>query len=131
MFLLKTKGQIGFVSFFCFGFVEELVRAQPDWGFEFQGTMEAGYSCLAGHLWQTCSERRATRCKRSTAVTGVELTDCLWAFVFSVERGLEARHCSPPIVLCSLIPAHTAGSLQSIVPKPASSQAHVSVSIGQ
>ena len=31
--------------------------------------------------------RSSTRCKRSMGAAGIRLTDCNWAFVFSVEGG--------------------------------------------
>ena len=82
--LLKTKDRIGFVSQSCFW-----VRPGGP-----SGRARIGCSDFKDR-GSGCVERRSTRCKRSTAATGIRLTDCPLGFVFSVDEG--GRDASPAI----------------------------------
>ena len=67
------------------------VRAHPDQYADFKD--RGGKRTHCGTSSRMCIARRSTRCKRSTAATGIRLTDCLWPFVFSVDGGM--RDASP------------------------------------
>jgi hypothetical protein len=63
------------------------VRARPDKYLDFQRSRAEGSACETSA--RTCAERGSTRRKSSTEAAGVPLTDCFWAFVFSVDGAVR------------------------------------------
>src|ERR1039457_4699436 len=88
--LLKTKGRIGFVSFFCFGFVQ---GSPPGFGrcdksrlFRFRVTLRNIWSVWRrsiGYVFRDPASRYGRSERLSMAAAETCQTDWRWAFVFS------------------------------------------------